>query len=313
MRRKIKSERNRRLDAGAFRKLLPSLGAPSQARLLKVLCDSSLRGKIPAAEIQSIIKSERISADELMIALLPVAQTYSHSPLSHYQVGAVALGKSGSFYLGTNIEVPGQILGFAVHGEQCAVSNALTHEEGGITSLAVTAPPCGHCRQFLNELANSASLKILVKGRTPTTLARLLPDSFGPNELNVKERLLSGKKANLKLTTPTTDALPSAGLHAADKSYAPYTRALSGVAVMSSTGVVYHGSYIESAAYNPSLSPLQAALVGMIMAGEKPGNISAVTLVELANAPISQMSASRAVLDGLAPAATLRRMTARLK
>jgi cytidine deaminase len=107
--------------------------------------------------------------------------------------------------------------------------------------------------------------------------------------------------------------LSSAALFAAGKSYAPYTKALSGVAVISTTGVMYQGSYIESAAYNPSLSPLQSALVGMIMAGEKPGNISAVTLVELENAPISQKSASRAILDGLAPAATLRRVMARSK
>jgi cytidine deaminase len=144
-------------------------------------------------------------------------------------------------------------------------------------------------------------------------LARLLPESFGPNNLGVKERLFSGKKADLKLTTPATDALSSAALRAAGKSYAPYTKALSGIAVMSSTKVMYQGSYIENAAYNPSLSPLQAALVGMIMAGEKPGNISAVVLVELENAPIGQKSAAQAVLDSIAPRASLRRVTARLK
>lgn len=313
MRREVKSEGNRRLDAKALRKLLPSLGAQSQARLLGALNDSSLRGKIPAEDIQSIIISERKQVEELMVDLLPIAQLYSQSPISHYKVGAVVRGVSGSLYLGANIEVPGQMLGFSVHGEQVALSNALMRDERGLTSLAVTAAPCGHCRQFLNELSNSATLKILVKGSAPNTLAKLLPESFGPSDLRVKERLFSGKKAHLKLTTPATDALSSAALDAAGKSYAPYTGALSGVAVMSSTGLIYHGSYIENAAYNPSLSPLQTALAGMIMSGEKPRNISAVTLAELENAPISQKSAAQAVLDSIAPRVKLRRVTARLK
>ena len=82
---------------------------------------------------------------------------------------------------------------------------------------------------------------------------------------------------------------------------------------MSATKTVYQGSYIENAAYNPSLPPLQAALVGLTMAGETFDGISAVVLVELENAPISQMSATRAVLDSIAPAASLRRVTARRK
>jgi len=61
------------------------------------------------------------------------------------------------------------------------------------------------------------------------------------------------------------------------------------------------------------LSPLQAALVGLIMAGEKPNRISSAVLVELDTAPISQMSATQAVLSGLAPSARLRRVTARLR
>ena len=313
MTRETKSQGNARLDAEALQKLVPSLGAQSKARLLGVLNDSSLRGKIPEDEVRAILRAEQRSVDELMIDLLPIAQTYSQSQISHYRVGAVVRGASGSLYLGTNIEMPGQMLGFSVHGEQCALTNAFMQGEGGLTSLAVTAAPCGHCRQFLNELPNSADLKILVKGSAPTTLARLLPESFGPTDLGVKERLFNGKKTGLQLTSSASDALALAALEAAGKSYAPYTKALSGIVVLSSTKVMYQGSYIENAAYNPSLSPLQAALVGLIMAGEKPGNISAVLLVELENAPISQKSAAQAVLDSIAPHVTLRRVTARLK
>jgi cytidine deaminase len=311
--REVRSHVNARLNSEALRKLLPSLSAPSQERLLRVLSDSRLRGKVPAPEVESVVGSERKAVEELMVDLLPVAQLYSQSPLSHYRVGAVVRGNSGSLYLGTNIEVPGQVLGFAVHGEQCAVANAFMQDERVLTSIAITAAPCGHCRQFLNELPNGRDLKVLVKRSVPTTLASLLPESFGPSNLEVTERLFSGKKADLELDTPATDQLASAALEAARGSYAPYTGAHSGVAILSSTKTVYNGSYIENAAYNPSLSPLQATLAGLIMAGELPDSISSVVLVELENATISQETATRAVLDAVAPAARLRRVTARQK
>jgi cytidine deaminase len=200
-----------------------------------------------------------------------------------------------------------------VHGEQCALANAFMHGEGGLTSLAVTAAPCGHCRQFLNELPDSADLKILVKDKAPTTLAALLPASFGPDDLKVAERLFKGKKTELHLTMPSSDELCGVALDAASRAYAPYTQALSGVALASSSGALYPGSYIESAAYNPSLSPLQSALAGLILASERPSHITSVVLVELENAPISQWNATQAVMGSLAPEARVRRLTARLK
>jgi cytidine deaminase len=299
------------LNLGELAELLPSLSARSQDSLLRVLNDSNRHGLIPGSVVESILRWEHRTLDELMVDLLYIAQLRSYSPLSNYRVGALVCGNSGTLYLGTNIEVPHQTLGFAVHGEQCAVTNAFMHDESGITSLAVTAEPCGHCRQFLNELPSAGNLKVLVKLSEPTTLARLLPHSFGPDNLGVRERLFTGKKADLEFTSAVTDELSSAALEAARKSYAPYTKALSGIALRSATKAIYHGSYIENAAYNPSLSPLQAALVGLIMAGELPENISTVVLVELERGAISQMSATRAVLDAISPAASLRRMTAK--
>ena len=88
-----------------------------------------------------------------MVDLLPLARTYARPPISNYLVGAVARGVSGDLYLGANIEIPGHSLGFSVHGEQFALSNAYMHSEKGIAAIAVTAAPCGHCRQFINEMA----------------------------------------------------------------------------------------------------------------------------------------------------------------
>jgi len=41
--------------------------------------------------------------------------------------------------------------------------------------------------------------------------------------------------------------------------YTPYTGCTSGVAIITSAGKVYSGGYVESAAFNPSLTPFHAA------------------------------------------------------
>ncbi len=307
---------SRRLNSAELRKLMPSLSARAQDRLLPLLNDSSRRGQIPATEVEAVASTERASVDQLMLDLLPIAQLRSLAPLSHYHVGAVVRGTSGSLYLGANLEVPGHMLGFSVHAEQSAVANAFMHDEGGLTSIAITGAPCGHCRQFLNELSNAPDLKLIIKGSEPAKLSLLLPAAFGPNELGVAERLFRSRRVDLEivdLIAGVSDELTSAAWEATAKSYAPYTKAHSGVALIASSKTVYAGSYLENVAFNPSLSPLQAALVGLIMADQEPNRISSVVLVELEGAPISQMSATQAVLDRLAPSARLRRVTAQLR
>ena len=82
-------------------------------------------------------------------------------PLSNYQVGVAVKGMSGRVYLGTNFEHP-HSQGATVHGEQSAVHNAAIHGERGLIKLAVNAPPCGHCRQFLLELGADHTLEVII-------------------------------------------------------------------------------------------------------------------------------------------------------
>lgn len=300
------------LSAEEISKLVPSLRAESQARLLRAVNDTRLQGQVPASEVEAILAAEHKTPGDLMVELLPVAQLYARPPISQYRVGAVVRGASGSLYFGANLEVPGEMLGFSVHGEQSAVANAYLHEERGLAALAVTAAPCGHCRQFLNELANAAELEVILQGSAPARLGLLLPASFGPDKLDVHERMFENRPVDLEPITPCDDEIARAALHAASRSYAPYTKAYSGVAIRSAKGAVYQGSYLENVAYNPSLSPLQSALAGLIMAGEQFADIADVVLAELEAAPISQMTATRAVLGGIAPRARLERVAARV-
>jgi cytidine deaminase len=230
-------------------------------------------------------------------------------------VGIVAQGVSGSLYLGFNIEFPGHALGFAVHGEQAALSSAYMHGEQGVLSIALTAAPCGHCRQFMNELAPDGNIEILVEGSAPTKLAALLPLAFGPKDLGRKEGAFPVKRTNLIAANGSTpaDTLFQAALDAARSSYAPYSGAYSGVAIGTRSGRIYSGSYLENVAFNPSLSPLQTALVQLILAGEDYRALARVALAEISRAKISQRSATEAVLSAIAPSVRLEILAAENK
>jgi cytidine deaminase len=66
-------------------------------------------------------------------------------------------------------------------------------------------------------------------------------------------------------------------------------------------GRIFQGCYIENVAFNPSLSPLQTAIVQLITAGQAYSAISAVTLVEMQGSKISQRAVTETVLAALAP------------
>jgi cytidine deaminase len=289
---------------------LRGISSKSRTRLLQVLNEPGFSGQIPAQDVKYLVDTEGTTIDSLQVRLLPLARTYSRPPLSHFQVGAVVLGSSGGLYLGANIEFPGHALGLAVHAEQAALSNAYMHDERGIAAIAVTAAPCGHCRQFMNELEPEGEIRVLVGTSPATRLSSLLPAAFGPKDLGLKHGVFPPTQVELALSQETSDEITTAALAAARKSYAPYTKACSGIAIGTNAPRIYKGSYIENAAFNPSLSPFQVALVALILAGEDSSRISTVVLVEADGAVISQRSATEAALSAVAPAARLRIVTA---
>ena len=113
----------------ALHSRLPKFSERSRALLSQVLEDPAFSGRIPTSAVEALAKSENASVDELMMGLLPLAKTYSRAPISNFLVGVVVRGASGSLYLGANIEISGQCLGFAVHAEQAALSNAYMNSE----------------------------------------------------------------------------------------------------------------------------------------------------------------------------------------
>ena len=104
------------------------------------------------------------------------------------------------------------------------------------------------------------------------------------------------------------DPVADAALQGANRSYAPYTKDFSGVALECEDGRVYSGGYEENAAYDPGVSPFQAAFA-MLLLGVGPGafksglvKVSRAVLVEPSKgAKISQAGATRISLSSIAP------------
>lgn len=112
-------------------------------------------GWLPATDADELVRQSGRPIELLLLDLIPLASRFAQPALSGFQVGAVAQGDSGAIYLGANVEFAGCTLNQTVHAEQAAVINAAAHRETGIARLAVSAAPCGYCRQFLYELASA--------------------------------------------------------------------------------------------------------------------------------------------------------------
>lgn len=294
--------------------LLAQFSDAARRRLEPTLLSDGFDGVLQSEVIQDVIRLQGggKTLEQFMVDMLPLAKLYSIVPTSDYKVGAVCEGASGNIYLGANLELGGAPLGFTIHAEQSAIWNAFSHGEKGVRRLAVTSAPCGHCRQFLNELTTASALEVMITGKPKTTLGSLLPDSFGPADLGIKGGMLGQEEIPLVPLSAAADPLAKAALRAAARSYSPYTQSFSGVAFQLRDGRIISGSYVESAAYNPSLPPVMAAIDRLRFSGHEYSDISNAVLTELENAKISQHEISSLVLRTIAPGIKLRVIKARI-
>jgi cytidine deaminase len=91
-----------------------------------------------------------VTRDELL-ARADAAAQHAYAPYSNYLVGAVLLLKDGRVVEGCNVENAAYPLG--VCAERTAISKAASDgvRPGEIDAVAITASPCGGCRQWLHE------------------------------------------------------------------------------------------------------------------------------------------------------------------
>jgi cytidine deaminase len=169
----------------------------------------------------------------------------ARADLSHFNVGAIARGVSGTWYFGGNMEFLGATMQQTVHAEQSAISHAWLRGEKGLAAITVNYTPCGHCRQFMNELNSGLDLRIHLPGRAPHVLRDYLPDAFGPKDLEIKTLLMDDQDHGFALQG---DALTQAAITAANRCHMPYSKSPSGVALECKDGRIFSGSYAENAA-----------------------------------------------------------------
>lgn len=113
----------------------------------------------------------------------------SYSPYSQFAVGAAVLADSGKIYAGTNVE--NASFGLCNCAERTAIFSAITAGEQKIKCVVVytptkaVTPPCGACRQVINEFGPQAHIISICDSddRIETTLDALLPGAFGPGNL----------------------------------------------------------------------------------------------------------------------------------
>ena len=232
-----------------------------------------------------------------------LAQGRSHSPISGFPVGAAASTVDGDLVLGVNLEFPGASFSQTVHAEQFLLSLWRQSGLAPLKALAVSAPPCGHCRQFLWEAFEQEPLEILLPGQEPRSLKGLLPLAFGPSDLDLSNSFrLSSLPCGQEIRSWSLEKLAQEG---ALRAYAPYSGLKAGVALRNSKGIKYWGCSIENAAYNPSLPPLQAALIWAYAKGCQAEDIVEVVLCEIPEKPganvLSFAEQSRELCQVLAP------------
>jgi len=246
-------------------------------------------GQIAAADADRLIEQSGLDKVSWLRSLIDEAKNYSRPSVSDYRVGAVGIGRSGTVYLGANLEFSDSQLIQTIHAEQAVVINAMSNGEKSLQSIAISAAPCGPCRQFLQELADAPNLEIWLERNEPYSLAEFLPDSFGPQDLGVEGGLLDSGKVALEFANSQNAQSKEAQVakDAASASYAPYTASHCGCCLTANDGSIYSGSYVENAAFNPSVSAFHAASIGLILAGNEMTNIQAIDLAYVQNSKVN--------------------------
>jgi cytidine deaminase len=253
------------------------------------------KGLIPQSVLTQLLNLLQCDINTLLQALLPVATSFSQAPISEFNVGAIVYDETtGNAYCGANLEFAHQALNLTVHAEQAAINNAWLNGAQSISIIAITAPPCGHCRQFMNEISGADTLKVVLPS-LETDLKTLLPHSFGPEDLGNEFCLLtSNSHDKVALPEQVSRELAKQFMLA----YAPYSKNPAAVEIKTVSHGNFYGRYAENAAYNPSLSPMQSALSQLALAGLTLNCVElvSITLVET-ESDQNQKAVAVAVLD----------------
>ena len=103
----------------------------------------------------------------------------AYAPYSEFQVGTAVRARDGRVFEGVNVENASYPLGICA--ERAAVARAVGEgcRPGDLEAIAITASPCGGCRQWLYEFRLDSVTFPDANGEPVTRApADLLPDTF---------------------------------------------------------------------------------------------------------------------------------------
>jgi cytidine deaminase len=116
--------------------------------------------------------------DAELFAQAQATAAAAYAPYSRFHVGAAVLGRDGRVVTGVNVENASYPLGMCA--ERCALARGVVEGlgPGRVEAVAVTASPCGGCRQWLLEFG--VERVVFSKGGEVVTRRpdELLPESF---------------------------------------------------------------------------------------------------------------------------------------
>ncbi|MFC4784239.1 cytidine deaminase [Nocardioides sp. MAHUQ-72] len=123
--------------------------------------------------------------ESLRDAAVEVA-AHAYAPYSRFHVGAAALADDGRMLVGCNVE--NAAYGVVLCAE-CGVVSQLHATGGGrlthfvcVNGDGEVIMPCGRCRQLLFEQGGNEL--VLMTPRGLRTMAEVLPQAFGPDDLH---------------------------------------------------------------------------------------------------------------------------------
>ena len=119
---------------------------------------------------------------DLLAAADAVAER-AYAPYSRFPVGCAVLARDGRVIEGVNVENAAYPLGVCAERTALARAVAEGYGPGDFVAAAITASPCGGCRQWLQEMRVERVVFRHAGRVVSMTTDELLPESFSSSNL----------------------------------------------------------------------------------------------------------------------------------
>ncbi|KQT47269.1 hypothetical protein ASG47_11895 [Devosia sp. Leaf420] len=265
----------------------------------------NMGGVVPASVVSELVGRFGLQSErDLMCLLLDRSAREMAKPLiSDFHVGAVGLEtETGNLILGGNVEFPTTHLGYTLHGEGFVFTRAMSRGTNIAVIAIGEAHPCAHCRQCLAEYAASDRLELIDPLGHTLKLSDLYPWPFDPAYLG-ERGAVPGRELWPDLRFEEDSASPAAKtlLAAGRRSHSPYSKCPGALTLHLRDGAAVTGTAIESVAFNPTIHPVQSALVDLLAHGYGYADILGASLGTVRGGAVDYTASTRELLSRIAP------------